>query len=535
MKRVIIFGVRGQGINCFLKYEQVYDIIAFADNDVSLAGRELFGKKVILPEEISSEQFDFIIISSQYFFDTIKMQLTDIGISESRISDEYVSRYRRTKDRWDFERSRICNNMIRISGNYSNELYAERWDELKKEYKNIKLFMIYEKYLGEFLMRVFAVLKEEKDEEDTLKVFIPCYYDNFVCNTELVKLLSKKINLIYGEDLLFWQYVLNNKYLEIDLSDFTKYMLRDHLLPIEIEMGEKLVELNDDKLSAARIKKEKWGLLDNEYVCLGTRTRNYLLTAEGSDFHFDFRNSSFYNYQPTIDYLRNLELKSVRMGRNEEIDSSIKNCFDYAGKYADDYMDLVLFAFCKFSIVTTSGMWQLPTMFGKPVLVVNATSFTIACGGIPFTKYDLYIPKKYFDKTREKYLSLEEIINVDRKCRNEGALLESMNIELIENTPEEILDATKEFIMRLEGEWIDDETDMANYRRYELIMNMAYQGESTNLSNLEKLKFNDPIDEVVEKMGYCFSAWENRKGNEGGPIPCRISATYLRNNDFFLE
>ena len=223
------------------------------------------------------------------------------------------------------------------------------------------------------------------------------------------------------------------------------------------------------------------------------------------------------------------------MGRYEEKDNNIKNCFDYAGGYSDDFMDLALFSECRFAIVTTSGMWQLPTIFNRPVLVVNATSFTMACGGVPFTEFDLYIPKKYRNVDSGRYLSLKEIIEIDRLCKNRGDLLLRHGIETVENTPDEILEATQEMMLRLEGKWKDEEVDEENYRRYETIIKPLYGKSVDDQIYHSSIKCKNPIERVVEDMSYCFAMWENGKGVDNGPIPCRIVATWLRKNPYFLQ
>jgi len=538
MERVIIFGVRGNGRECYLKLEHHYEIIAFADNDYSFYGQEFLGKKIISPEDIENEIYDKIIISSWYHYDSIKMQLCDLGISNESISDEFVKPHRNLFTRWEFEQNRLCDVMSILSekseAGENSSTYHDRWEKIKNNYSKIKFYMIYERYLGEFLVRFCTIIKNEKKEDGVLKVFLPCYNDVFVCNRKLVELLSWYIYLPYGEDLLFWKYVWKYRYKEVDLQDFTKYMLRAKWPPIKWTDKEKIIDLKESELLSAKSKMQQWGLSSYRYVCLGIRSGNYLNKRNGSDGQFSFRNAHYSNYKKVVNYLQKNGIKTVKMGREEDrIDD--KNCIDYAGEYADDFLDLALFAHCKFAIVTTSGMWHLPTIFGRPVLVVNATSFTIACGGVPFTENDLYIPKKYRNTENGKYLSLKEIIEIDRLCKNKGIQLVRNHIEVIENSADEILEATKEMILRLEGKWKDEEIDEENYRKYERIINPLY-GKGVDYQTYHSpLKCSDSIEQIVEDMSYCFSSWENGKGADDGPIPCRIATTWLRNNAYFLQ
>ena len=183
MERAIIFGVRGQGINCYLTFEKKYDIVAFAENDPVLEGRTVFGKKIISPKEIAMQKCDVILISSQYWYDTLKLQLVDLGIPESKISDELCANSRTVESRWDFEMNRLCGIMINHGIRYCGDDYEAKWAKIKNKYKLVKLFMVYERPLGEFLLRAVAISKYETEENDVLKVFIPSYYDeHFLCN-----------------------------------------------------------------------------------------------------------------------------------------------------------------------------------------------------------------------------------------------------------------------------------------------------------------------------------------------------------------
>ncbi len=534
MDRAIIFGVRKRGIDCYLKYESKYEIIAFADNDSLLVGKTIFGKRIISPESILEEEFDRIIITTLFYFDTIHRQLRNLGIPEDSISDEFIGENRSAMRRWEFEQNRLSNLMGILADNYAEEEYEARFEKLKKEYKKIKLFMVYEKFLGEFLLRVGMILKYEQKEKGVFKVFLPCYLDSFVCNKELIKLLSKQVNLIYGEDLLFWRYVLNQKYMEVDLTDFTKYMLRDQWAPLKIGINEKFASIEGKRAEKSIEKLKEWGLEKDNYVCFGARTNQYLVQTDGSDGSFEFRNFPFCSYKLALEYLEKHNIKTVKVGRGEKPDNSLNSCVDYAGLYADDYMDLIVFSNCKFGVVTTSGIWHLFSIFGKPTLIVNASSFTNSAGGVPYTDYDLFIPKKYKNTLTNKYLSLREVIEIEEKCKNDGSSLMKYNVVLENNTHEEILAAVKEMLMRLEGRWEDNWQDEENYRIYENMINHRVIKGFVNQKYHSSLRNNDPIENVVEDMAYCFSEWQNERGANGAPIPCRIATTWLRNNPDFL-
>lgn len=82
--RLLIFGAGKNAekiINC-LRSET--EIIAFADNDGSKWGSELFGKKVIAPEMITGHEYEFIVIAVMDC-QAVSRQLAGYGINEKRI------------------------------------------------------------------------------------------------------------------------------------------------------------------------------------------------------------------------------------------------------------------------------------------------------------------------------------------------------------------------------------------------------------------------------------------------------------------
>ena len=78
-------------------------------------------------------------------------------------------------------------------------------------------------------------------------------------------------------------------------------------------------------------------------------------------------------------------------------------------------------------------------------------------------------------------------------------------IQLIDNTPEEIVAAIQEMLERLSGRWHDTVEDKKNYERY---MEIYHQMEIETVDNPDN--------------------WM------GGLIPCRIASSYLRNNLYLL-
>tara|TARA_Y100000816_G_scaffold182944_1_gene132496 strand:- start:1108 stop:2343 length:1236 start_codon:yes stop_codon:yes gene_type:complete len=162
------------------------------------------------------------------------------------------------------------------------------------------------------------------------------------------------------------------------------------------------------------------------------------------------RNAEINTYKSAIEYLANKNIFNIRMGRlnNENINFSQKNIFDYSfSKIKSDFMDMFIFSKCDFAITTGHGINQIAFFFRKKNLLINFEGFNnLHYCNQNFTP--LILPKKYKDKNKNKYLHFVEVYKKKLYLMN----LEDLNLngyDLIDNTEEEILDATKEMYMIL--------------------------------------------------------------------------------------
>lgn len=86
MSRIIVFGCGGVGIKVFHKLlEEGNEVISFANNSQSKWGTCCEGRKVISPEKILQEEFDYVAIGLYKAVQTIKKQLRGMGIRDEQI------------------------------------------------------------------------------------------------------------------------------------------------------------------------------------------------------------------------------------------------------------------------------------------------------------------------------------------------------------------------------------------------------------------------------------------------------------------
>ena len=136
---------------------------------------------------------------------------------------------------------------------------------------------------------------------------------------------------------------------------------------------------------------------------------------------------------------------------------------DYALNFRSDFGDIYLLKHCKFFLSSSpTGISTAASILGTPIVSPNR----IPIGDIPLNKCDIFIPMKYLDIKSKNFLSYKEVIHIggDRWFNTQNYL--DNGIELIENTPEEILEVTKEMNERLDGTWISDPIDKELQKAY---------------------------------------------------------------------
>jgi len=277
-------------------------------------------------------------------------------------------------------------------------------------------------------------------------------------NNSLFNIATRGINVIHSlDDNLIWysedcnhpsvfeddkfiyynSRVLKAKFMEIIQNKQPAYYF--HLNKAEKKKGEQL--------------KKKFGIpVDAPIVTLHIREsgfKNSHGVKEGPDG--PFRNANILNYLLAINYLIKKGYYVVRLGDKTMTPfQKIKNFID--APFHPSYTCLVdpyFIANSKFIIGMASGPLTIADAFNIPRLCLN---YPILRDVWAWNK-DLFVFKKYFHTKLKRFLTYEEILtsnvihiyNINEAKKN--------NIQLFENSPEEILAATKEMIARLNGNY----------------------------------------------------------------------------------
>ena len=204
----------------------------------------------------------------------------------------------------------------------------------------------------------------------------------------------------------------------------------------------------------------------DNYICIFARDSAYLnktIPFQNWGYH-NKRNSDIDSFIETIKFLIKKGFTVIRVGSivQKPVSYSHPKFIDYSvSELQCDFLDIFLVGTCKFFLGSPSGISDVSTVFDNPMVNVQMSEFDIA----PFGKNCIYIPKKFkFVKTNQ-YLKFKE--GVELKLNISSNNLEELGLELEDNSPQDILEAAKEMVTRMEGTFKyspEEEKLMANFK-----------------------------------------------------------------------
>ena len=207
------------------------------------------------------------------------------------------------------------------------------------------------------------------------------------------------------------------------------------------------------------------------YICFHARDPMFLKNVNDNvnfDYH-NYRDSDINNYLLATQEMATRGIYSIRMGAivEKEISSASNLVVDYASsKYRTDFNDVYISGNCKFFLCSDTGISIVPEVFRLPVVHVNFTNITNIS---IWTINSLFIFKFFYLRNENRFMKFSEILDLEFGGIETNEIFSKLNIELIENTPEEIRQVTIEMDERLNGTWETKEEDIELQERFWLL------------------------------------------------------------------
>lgn len=205
--------------------------------------------------------------------------------------------------------------------------------------------------------------------------------------------------------------------------------------------------LDESDIERGKKLRESFGIPNQApIVTLHVREGGYLPELS----YHSYRDADVYNYLPAIEYLKKQGFYVVRLG-----DKGMKKLPDLGPQVIDapfhknytNFVEPYFIAVSRFYVGVTSGPWGVARGFGVSILDTNKPLLGVDWG----LEGDLFIPKKYYSRKLKRYLTYEEIICSALPDYYKTEYYENANVELHENSAEEILRAIVEMNERING------------------------------------------------------------------------------------
>ena len=360
----------------------------------------------------------------------------------------------------------------------SEDFFENKWRSLRYRYTKIKLYAIGFESMGETtarLVRMIYYWRENKLDKTALHVVMPVFSESYmggVYNEKAIEIFSRYLYIIDDSNLEFWIYVLRNHMKEVDMSDFGRYRFRE-AGRIPVQLGIPLVELSSMQLIEAEKKFAKMNIGET-FVCVHAREANEKKSNYGEYYAKETMvcDWNINALEKACSYLRQQGIQSVRMGKYECNTCMIPEIIDYSNQYYDELMDFYLLQKCKFMIASNSGLSMLAGYMGRPYIRVNSIGMSTGLESSAYLEMNMYIPKKFWNLEEERYLNLYEMIGIVDECHVSGSKYRERNVQLIDNTEDEICEAVIEMNQRMDDTWEETPQEVECMEKYWKIMDM---------------------------------------------------------------
>ncbi|SLM30913.1 conserved hypothetical protein [Desulfamplus magnetovallimortis] len=266
------------------------------------------------------------------------------------------------------------------------------------------------------------------------KPFIVGIREKQIANNQLLKIYSKYIHIVHP----IFKKIIDNSVLKE--SEFYFGHIHQYTFSKEYNFSSIKINYSFNKKEYHYGKKQliKMGI-DSWFVCFHARDPYFLKNQlPGMDFSYhDYRDFDVNDMIPAMEYITRQGGYAIRMGSHTEklLNSDNPKIIDYANKFRCDFMDIWLLANCKFYIGSDSGIGAVPLMFNKPAGFINMSQIK----DILPEPNCLVIPK--LRNKNGRILCLDEMLMHNFYFSHEW---KENGIQLINNSPEDILDLTKE-------------------------------------------------------------------------------------------
>jgi len=323
----------------------------------------------------------------------------------------------------------------------------------------------------------------------------------YVCNRQLEKMWRRRIIIL--PTWLLAPLCNVNRFISIFVSGGNNHEIWHDIRDVHnlLERFEPHLNFTDDEETKGKKILTEFGIPEGaKFVCLLVRDSGYLDRHKKYEYlkrwsYHSYRDGDIDKYVLATEELAKRGYYVFRMGINvlKPLKSSNPKVIDYANsKIRSDFMDIYLGAKCTFCVSSGgAGFLGIPFIFRRPNAYIMVPFGHLLAGN----KYDLMITKNHINKRNQKELILSEIFSSNVAVSYYANEFKKNEVELKENSPEEIRDLAIEMDERLNGNWNETEEDILLQKKFWLIFK----------KNIKNLNLEKPLHgKIKSKFGAKF-------------------------------
>lgn len=214
---------------------------------------------------------------------------------------------------------------------------------------------------------------------------------------------------------------------------------------------------------------------DALFICLLVRDQAYYIGDKAYNDLSSYRNADISTYRKAALFLAEKGYYVIRMGKkvSDSFELNHARIIDYANSpFRSDFMDVYLSAYCYFFMTTYCGLDGVAQAFRRPVLVTNVTPNGYCYLGYPVV---LFLAKKIINESTGQLLSFKrqnKIFRFESLHEFIHKMMRVHTLKMIDNTEDEILEATQEMLLRMQGQWY--ETALSEELHHKLWFEMTH-------------------------------------------------------------
>ncbi len=288
------------------------------------------------------------------------------------------------------------------------------------------------------------------------------------CNRQMVKMWKRVVPLY---DFAYWV-----AWASLNVPGFEPY---HYDLPPDIQDTHGLTNDTPPPASFSLKEEERGAKLLREMgippgspiICFQARDSSFLnaLKPEKNWSYHNYRDADINTYTLAIKELVARGYYCIRMGRvvNQPFLWKHPHVIDYAtSSWRSDFADMYLLSRCHFYVGTSSGIDFIATFFRKPQVILNMIPVVNTCAWSPDNSV---IYKKIWVPREKRSLTFKEILGFNVDMYQDPVQFKNLGLEIIDNTPQEILDVVIEKEESIRGCWqTNDECEELQQRFWAL-------------------------------------------------------------------